>query len=498
VRTPLHRPVCDLLGCRYPVVLAGMGGVARSALVRAVTDAGGFGFLGMVREPPELIESEVRQVRAHTGQPFGVNIIPAATEPGLLQRQIDACLTLRVPVVCLFWDIAEPVIRRFRDHGVVVVCQVGSAAEAAAAERAGAEALIAQGVEAGGHVRGDQPLERLVPAIAEITDLPVLAAGGLADGADLVGVLSLGAQGGVFGTAMIATTESFAHDYHKARIVEARDGDTLLSEIFHVNWPAGAKVRTLHNSVTDGAHGDPHGGERVVIGHEGDRPIYLFSTDSPLRSMTGDFEAMALYAGTSCGRIDRIAGAREKVEAIVAQAHDLIGLPAPAARPAARYASPACSAHEMEDSYMGYATTDELLNILNELLEAERAGARLTRRTADQVSRPDTRELILAIHRDEARWCAVLAGAIIDLGGTPSKRTGDFLEKAMAIEDTDERLVFLNKGQAWVSRKLQTLLPTIRDAALHTQLHDMLTSHDSNIEKVAVFRGGAPVPAHGS
>lgn len=482
--TSLHRPVCDVLGCRYPIVLAGMGGVARSELVCAVIDGGGFGFLGMVREPPALIESEVARIRDHTAQPFGVNLIPAATDDALLQRQLATCIALRVPVVCLFWNLVEPVVRRLRDEGITVVCQVGSAKEATCAERAGAQILIAQGIDAGGHVRGNQSLECLVPDIVGGTDLPVLAAGGLTNGADLVSMLALGAQGAVFGTAMIATHESFAHDYHKTRILDAGPGDTVLGTDFHVNWPKGARVRTLRNSVTCGARGNPHSGERTVIGYEEDRPIYLFSTDSPLRSMTGDFEAMSLYAGTGVGRIVRIMGAADRVRIIADEAQKLIRSKTTPPAPNGQYASPACAAHEMKGTYMGYASKDELREFLNELLEAERAGARLTRRTADENMRPEMKELVLSIHMDEARWCAVLASAIIDLGGTPSRKTGAFLEKAMAIEDIDERLNFLNRGQEWVVKKLRHLLPRVLDGSLHGQLREMLESHDSNTQRL--------------
>ena len=98
------------------------------------------------------------------------------------------------------------------------------------------------------------------------------------------------------GTAFLATPESFAHDYHKRRIVEATASDTILTDIFHINWPIGAPVRVLNNSATRGERGDPFGPVRIIGDEEG-RPIYLFSTDSPSRVMTGEFEAMALYAG---------------------------------------------------------------------------------------------------------------------------------------------------------------------------------------------------------
>ncbi|MDF0503586.1 nitronate monooxygenase, partial [Burkholderia cenocepacia] len=100
----LHRPVCDLLGCTWPIVLAGMGGVARAELASAVSAAGGFGFLGMVREPVALIRSEVQRVRAATDRPFGINLIPASTPPDLLDAQLDACVELGVPHLAPVWD----------------------------------------------------------------------------------------------------------------------------------------------------------------------------------------------------------------------------------------------------------------------------------------------------------------------------------------------------------------------------------------------------------
>ena len=259
----LHTPVCDMLGCTYPVMLAGMGGVARSELVAAVIKAGGFGFLGMVREPPALIEAEILHVREKTGRPFGVNIIPAATDAALLEAEIATCLALSVPAMTLFWDVQPAVVRRLKDAGVTVVYQIGALDDAKRAEDAGADVLIAQGREAGGHVWGNEPRNRLVANVVPTVSLPVLAAGGIVSGRDLAEALSLGAQGVVIGTAFLATHEAFAHDYHKQRLVDARDGDTLLTTDFHINWPEGAKVRVLNNSVTRGLRGDPKSGSRA-------------------------------------------------------------------------------------------------------------------------------------------------------------------------------------------------------------------------------------------
>jgi len=143
--------------------------------------------------------------------------------------------------------------------------------------------------------------------------------------------------------------------------------------------------------------------------------------------------------------------------------------------------SPACSMHEADDGYMGYATKDELVGFLNELLEAERAGARVTLETARGASAPQIADLMLAIQKDEARWCAMLSRHLKAIGATPSSRTGAFYEKAMAIADLGDRLTFLNRGQGWVVRKLREALPRVRDDGLHRDLADMLQSHEVNI-----------------
>ncbi len=483
MNTWLYRPVCDLLGCRYPLVAAGMGGVARAELVTAVSRAGGFGFLGMVREPVELIHAEVEAVRRAGVVRFGANLIPAATEPALLEAQIGALIELAVPVVGLFWDVAPALIARLRAAGMLVVCQIGSVAEARAVQEAGAQVLIAQGVEAGGHVHGEQPLHELLAEIIPSAQVPVLAAGGIMDGADVSQVLALGAQGAVLGTALIATPEAFAHDYHKQRLIAAGADDTVLTEDFHINWPRGAKVRVLANSVTRGERGDPFTSPRTVIGEEEGRPIHLFSTDSPLRTMTGDFEAMALYAGQGIGRIHTVLPAAQRLQQIIDEAEALLSAGTPAWPEVTQPASPACFAHEANDRYMGYADREQLLAALNELLEAERAGARVAQATLAQAA-AGLEPLLRSIQRDEARWCGVLTHAIQRLGGEPTRVTGAFHAKAMAIDAILARLAFLNRGQQWVVRKLQALLPGVRDEALRADLAAMLQAHTVNIAQV--------------
>lgn len=326
---PLHNRLCDLLGCEVPVLLAGMGGVAHWELAAAVAGAGGFGILGMVRESPELIEAEIRALRAASDRPFAVNVIPAATDPGLLDAQLSRCEALDVRAYSFFWDVMPAVVARAKAAGALVLHQVGTLEAARAAEAAGADVLIAQGVEAGGHVHGREDGMRLAQAIRAETRLPVVLSGGVATGADLARALAAGLDGVQCGTAFIATPESYAHDYHRQRIVAASGEDTVLTDIFVLNWPRGAAVRVLENSTTRALEGrylghDPASLPREPIAWDEGVPRMRFSTDSPMRTTTGDLEAMAVYAGTSAGRVDRILPAGERLRAMAAEARALL------------------------------------------------------------------------------------------------------------------------------------------------------------------------------
>ena len=136
----LHTPVCDLLGCQYPVLQAGMGGVARAELVAAVSEAGGFGCLGMVRELPDLIASEIAEVRARTDKPFAVNLIPSVTDPALFEQELAVCIEAGVRTMVYFWHVVPTAIASAKDAGMQVLYQVGSVDDACTAEKAGADA----------------------------------------------------------------------------------------------------------------------------------------------------------------------------------------------------------------------------------------------------------------------------------------------------------------------------------------------------------------------
>ena len=321
----LRTPLCDLLGCEVPVLLAGMGGVARWELAAAVAKAGGFPMLGMVRESPDLIETEIAAYRAATDKPFAVNVIPSATEPGLLDRQISLCLDLGVRAFTFFWDVMPDTVDRVKREGCLVLHQVGTVAAARQAEAAGVDVIITQGIEAGGHVHGRIGAFALAEAVLDGCRVPVVVSGGIGSGRGLAAALALGAQGVQCGTAFLATEEAWAHDYHKRRVVEAEGGDTVLTDVFVLNWPKGAAVRVIGNSVT-GALGDnlmghdPDTLPREVIAEDSGQPLLRYSTDSPMRHTTGALEEMALYAGQGAGLIRDVVPAAERLRRMVAEA----------------------------------------------------------------------------------------------------------------------------------------------------------------------------------
>ena len=325
--TPRHRalqtPLLKILGCELPIMLAGMGGVARHELAAAVSQAGGFGVLGMVREPVALIHCMFEPMSARLASSCSrKGIKPAATDTSLLKAQVDACLALKVPAMVLFWEVDVALVRHLKEEGVQVIHQVGNQKDADDALTAGADVLIVQGHEAGGHVRGTTSIFSLLPQIASQSPVPVVASGGIGNGRALVAALALGAQGVSLGTALLATNEANAHDYHKQRVLQANADDTIYTTRFNRNWHEVAPVRVLANDVLAGRYDNAD--RDTVIGQQDNQPIYLFSTDSPLKGATGQIEDMAIYCGQSCGQIHQQCSAGERIAKILLEAHETL------------------------------------------------------------------------------------------------------------------------------------------------------------------------------
>src|SRR5207248_5417997 len=187
-------------------------------------------------------------------RPFGVNFIiderdSSDEDKAITHQQVSAAIAARVAAVILFWGDPAPYVEEAHRHGVRIIIQVGSVDEARAAAASGVDAVIAQGVEAGGHVRGTTSIWTLLPAVVEaIKPLPVLASGGIGDGAGVARAHRLGAQGVSLGTRFVASDEAWVHRAYKQRIVDATAEDTVYNELYDVWWPK-APHRTLRNKT---------------------------------------------------------------------------------------------------------------------------------------------------------------------------------------------------------------------------------------------------------
>src|SRR5262245_31880813 len=216
----LHTPLCSQLGLTYPIFSVGMGPVAGPELAAAVSNAGGGGVLGGLFLPPPALRQALHRLRTLTDKPFGVNLVL----PLLLEGQIDACLAERVPLLVFFWGDPRPYVIEAHRHATKVFLQVGSVEEATAAADAGVDAIIVQGIEAGGHVKSRTALSTLVPAVvAAVAPVPVLAAGGIATGRGVVAALSLGAQAVSMGTRF-GYVANFAPEVVKGQVPLSVEG----------------------------------------------------------------------------------------------------------------------------------------------------------------------------------------------------------------------------------------------------------------------------------
>ena len=310
-----------MLGIRHPVALAAMGGIGRADLAATVSNAGGLGILGMIRMSPDFIREQIRKTRALTKQPFGVNIVPpCAPAPGGVEAQFEVCLEEKIPVLSLFWCDATPFVKRCHAAGIVVILTVGSAEEARNAAGAGVDVIVAQGVEAGGHVRGQLGLVALLPAVVDaVAPTPVLAAGGIVNGQGLAAALSLGAEGAWVGTRFVASVESEAHPDYKKRLLQALGTDTIISKTSRVEWPSDASYRLLRNALTDGAL--PPAGP-IARARQGAQFVELpvFTSAPPTVHTEGQTELMANYAGQGVGLIREILPAAMIVDQMVSEA----------------------------------------------------------------------------------------------------------------------------------------------------------------------------------
>ncbi len=233
--------VTELLQIEYPIIQGGMAWVAEHHLAAAVSEAGGFGLIGAASAPPEIVRQEIRKAKELTDKPFGVNIMllnPNADEVAkiVVEEGIQAVTTGA--------GNPEKYMPMWKEAGVKVIPVVASVAMAKRMERYGADAVVAEGMEAGGHI-GNQTTMALIPQIVDAVNIPVIAAGGIGDGRGVAASFMLGAEGVQMGTRFVVADESIVHDNYKDRIVKAKDIDSVVT-----GQSTGHPVRCLRNQMT--------------------------------------------------------------------------------------------------------------------------------------------------------------------------------------------------------------------------------------------------------
>lgn len=319
----MQTKITQLLDIEHPIIAAPMGpDMTGPELVAAVSNAGAFGILQAQLARPPVLRDEIRRTRDLTDKPFGVNLLLCFP----IEEQVDICLEEKVRALSFFWGDPSPYVQRAHDAGVLVIHQVGSVDAAQQSAEAGVDIIIAQGLEAGGHVAGEVSTLVLVPQVLDaVNPTPVAAAGGIADARGVAAVLALGADAAVLGTRFLATTESRAHPHYKEKLIHASAEDTVHTILFGYGWP-NAPVRTLRTAFVDEWIGnvargqesrpdEPVVGRTTIAGHE--MPVLRFMGMPPNASSTGDIELRALLAGQGVGLVREIKPAGEIVRELV-------------------------------------------------------------------------------------------------------------------------------------------------------------------------------------
>lgn len=317
-------PLCSLLGIEHPLIGAPIS--AAPQFVAAISNAGGLGMIQATWLEAEELLDTIAEVRRLTDHPFGVNFVLPLIEDQQYAK-LDSALGVEVPVVSTFWGDPAPVIERIHNAGALALHTIGSAEEARRVVDLGVDAVVAQGVEAGGHVWGQVGTIALTPAVVDaVPNAHVIAAGGIADGRGLAAVLALGAGAAWVGTRLLLAKEHQSHPVYREKIVAARETGTVRTKIFDGGWPD-APVRCLTNETVEAwiVAGRPGPGLRpnegeVVATHGSGEPILRYSIEEPTVGMAGDLTAMCLYAGQGVALTNEEKPASEIIEEMVAGA----------------------------------------------------------------------------------------------------------------------------------------------------------------------------------
>ncbi|MCR9094868.1 MAG: nitronate monooxygenase [bacterium] len=312
---PIKTPLCDLLDIEVPICLAGMGGVAYADVCAAVSEAGGFGTLGMAAESPDGIREEMRRVREQTDKPFGVDLLAAL--PDQMMESIDVIIEGGAKAFIAGLGVPGPAVDKLHDAGLLVMSMCGKVSHAVAAQEAGCDVVIAQGTEAGGHT-GRVAGMALIPQVVDAVDIPVLGAGSIVDGRGLAACLAFGAQGVWMGTRFIASHEARAGEAYKKAIGETGSDGTTVTRCY-----SGKPMRVITNAYVEEQERHPEGIQRFP------EQMYASSRAGVMAALGGQTEGIerdrhAMPCGQGAGAIDDILSCREIVDRTMREAEAVI------------------------------------------------------------------------------------------------------------------------------------------------------------------------------
>ncbi|HUF53623.1 MAG TPA: nitronate monooxygenase [Dehalococcoidia bacterium] len=314
MHTPLHTPLCDKLGIEYPVFLAGMGGVSMSKLVAAVSNAGGLGIMGAATLDPATLREEIRMTRDLTDKPFAVDLL--APDPERIRPHMDVVFEEGVRIFVAGLAVPAEFIAEMHKRDMIVAVMCGRVRHAEKSVAAGADIVAAQGTEAGGHT-GEVGALALIPQVVDAVSVPVIAAGGMADGRGLVAALALGAEGAIFGTRFIATPEAQAAPGYRDAIVRATEADTMRTRAY-----TGKPARTIKTDYAE--EWETRTDEIKPFPFQAMTSIQNQVMDYPGLGETFDASKTFMPAGQGAGLIHEIKPAAEVVHDIIAEAEAVI------------------------------------------------------------------------------------------------------------------------------------------------------------------------------
>ncbi len=305
----IKTPLCELLGIEHPILQGGMAWAASAELAAAVSNAGGLGIVGAGNAPAQAVRDELRRTRQLTGRPFGANV-PLFTAG--VEETLQVFIDEGVSVVTTGGGNAGPFLGPLQRAGIRVIPVVSSVALARRMARQGVDALIAEGMESGGHI-GDVATLPLVPQVVDAVDIPVVAAGGIADGRGLAAALALGAAGIQMGTRFICTTECQAHPNYKQKILRAGDRATMVT-----GGSFGHPVRTIRGPFVRRYD------ELERSGCSEEEFVALGAGTLRAALVDGDVEYGSVMAGQSSGLVRDLVPVSVLIERVVAEAEAII------------------------------------------------------------------------------------------------------------------------------------------------------------------------------